>query len=131
MVGQPPVQPSGPNPYAATTGDMGAGYAEFNRLRSSPDTGFAYDALKANPEAQLDLFIDQGKPSQAFANWLHKNSGDFYNRYVADSARTGGGAQQFADWLARAKLGNQYLSGTPESRNYFEGVLNPSSRWIM
>jgi hypothetical protein len=127
----PAAQPYNANPYQPTIGDPAAAYAAFNRVRSGGDGGFAWDALRDSRGAQDELYLQNAAPSSAFSNWFRRNSGDFYNRYVADSAQTGGGDQQYTDWLARNNLGAEFLRQPGANRGYFEGLYNPAARVII
>lgn len=119
------------NPYGATTGSGTAGWDEFDKIRSSPDGGFAYDALRNNKDAQTEMYLDKGDPSSSFTNWMRRNSDTFYNRYVSDSAQARNPSMQFMDWLKNANLGAEFLQQSPDNRGYFQGLENPGARWVV
>jgi hypothetical protein len=124
-------QPTPANPYQASVGNPAAFTRAFNAVRNGADTGLAWDALRNSPNAQTEMYLSNAGPSQAFANWLHRNANDDYNRYVADSAQHNDASMQFGDWLGKQNLGAEFLRQGPEARGYFQGLVTPETRWIV
>jgi hypothetical protein len=119
------------SPYAAATGNADAGYAAFDRIRNAPDSGFAYDALRNDRNAQTELYLGNANASTSFDNWMRRNTDTFYNRYVADSAQANNPSMQFSDWMHQQNLGAEFLQQSPENRGYFQGIASPAARWVV
>lgn len=130
----PPVSYTEPtNYFGSAVGDQGKAYEAYQNIAGNTGS-LAWDALMNNKDAQVELYGSASGGSDSFTNWLRRNGGEFYNRYVSESAQANDPAMQFSDWMHGAtgqNLQHEYLREAPESRNHFPGLAQPQARWIM